>query len=289
MTYELCIGDRAYSSWSLRGWLLFQAFGLDAKLTRTRFYEPGFAQALERFFPARTVPAVLFPEGVAVGDSLAIAEELATRHPKAGHWPADPKARAIARALTAEMHSSFTALRTHCPMNIRVAYETCEPPQGVLDDLARLEVLWSWARAECGGQGPWLCGDYSVADAFFAPVAARIAGHTLPVSDASAAYVEAHLAHPQFRRWRAMSLVDGADQPFYKRDWPTRAWPGPTPLPAEACDGPSINAACPYSGKPVTYFLRVQGQVLGFCNGFCRDKTLSDPQAWPEAMALLQA
>ena len=85
-----------------------------------------------------------------------------------------------------------------------------------------------------------------------------------------------------------MGLVDGSDQPFYKRDWPTRPWPGPAPLPAQACDGPSINAACPYSGQPVTHFLRVQGQVLGFCNAFCRDKTATDPQAWRQAMALLQ-
>lgn len=288
MAYDLCIGDRAYSSWSLRGWLLFEGFGLKPTLTVTRFYEPGFAQTLAQWFPARTVPAVRFPEGVVVGDSLAIAEELATRHPDRGILPADPKARAVARTLMAEMHASFTALRSHCPMNLRVAYETCEPPQAVLDDIARLQTLWAWARAETGAQGPWLCGDYCAADVFFAPVAARIAGYALPVSPDAAAYVAAHLAHPAFRRWRAMGLVDGADQPFYARDYPVRAWPGPTPLAAVACDGPSMNAACPYSGKPVTHFLRVKGQVLGFCNGFCRDKTGADPQAWPQAMVLLQ-
>lgn len=288
MTYDLFIGDRAYSSWSLRGWLLFQAFGLSATLTRARLYQPEFTETLAQFFPARTVPAVRLPEGIVISDSLAIAEELATRHPQAGHWPPDPKARSIARALSAEMHSSFTSLRGHCPMNIRVSYETCEPPQAVLDDLARLETLWTWARAETGSTGPWLCGDYCAADAFFAPVAARIAGYNLPVSQGAAAYVAAHLAHPLFRRWRAMSLNDGPDQPFYKRDWPTRAWPGPVPLKATVCEGPSVNTICPYSGKPVTHFLRINGQVLGFCNAFCRDKTRSDPEAWPEAMTLLQ-
>jgi glutathione S-transferase len=289
MTYDLVIGDRGYSSWSLRGWLLFAAFGLKANLTVTRFYEPGFAETLARFHPARTVPALRLPEGIVIADSLAIAEELATRHPEAGIWPFAPKARAIARALAAEMHASFTALRGHCPMNLRTAYQTCEPPQAVLDDVARIETLWAWARAETGGDGPWLCGAYSAADAFFAPVAARIAGYNLPVSDAAAAYVAAHLAHPAFRRWRAMGLVDGPDQPTYFRDWPTRLWPGPVPRPATVCDGPSINAACPYSGKPVTHFLRLEGQVLGFCNAFCRDKTAADPEAWPQAMALLQA
>lgn len=289
MTYDLCIGDRGYSSWSLRGWLLFEAFGLKPRLTVTRFYEPGFAQTLTAWFPARTVPAVRFPEGVVVADSLAIAEELATRHHEAGHWPRDPKARAIARALSAEMHAGFVTLRSHCPMNLRLSYTDCQPPQAVLEDLARLQALWVWARAETGASGPWLCGDYSAADAFFAPVAARIAGYNLPVSDPAMAYVQAHLAHPAFRRWRAMGRVDGADQPFYDRPFARRPWPGPAPLPAEACEGPSINAACPFSGKPVSHFARIEGQVIGFCNAFCRDKTVADPEAWPQAMSLLQA
>ncbi|WP_417599471.1 glutathione S-transferase [Pararhodobacter oceanensis] len=287
--YELCIGDRAYSSWSLRGWLLFEAFGIGCALTRTRLYEPGFAQTLARFAPARTVPALRLPEGVVIGDSLAIAEELASRHPGAGLWPADPKARAIARHLAAEMHASFTALRGHCAMNLRVCYTDCAPPAAVLADLVRLEDLWAWARAECGGAGPWLCGEYSVADVFFAPVAARIAGHALPVSPAAQTYVAAHFAHLPFRRWRAMAQVDGADQPAYGRDWPTGDWALPEVLPsAPLATGPSVNAACPYSGLPVTHYLRVKGQVLGFCNAFCRDKTGADPEAWPQAMALLE-
>lgn len=287
MTYELCIADRAYSSWSLRGWLLFDAFDIPHQLTKTRLYEPGFAATLEQFAPSKTVPAVRLPEGIVIGDSLAIAEELASRHPDAGIWPADPKARAIARALAAEMHASFTALRSHCPMNLRVSYEDCEAPDEVHADLARLARIWDWARSETGAQGPWLCGDYCAADAFFAPVAGRIAGYNLPVSDSAQAYVDAHLAHGSFRRWRAMGMVDGADQPFYARDYPTRAWPGPVPLPAEACEGPSINARCPYSGLPVTDCARIKDTVIGFCNPFCRDKTVADPAAWPQTMALL--
>jgi len=289
MDYHLCIGDRAYSSWSLRGWLLFNAFGLHANITVARLYSDDFASTLAGFAPARTVPALRLPEGVVVADSLAIAEELATRHPDAGHWPKDPRARAIARALAAEMHAGFSALRSHCPMNLRVSYNDCAPPQDVLDDLSRLSALWLWARAETGSAGPWLCGAYSVADAFFAPVAARVAGYNLPMPESATAYVTAHLAHGPFRRWRAMGLVAGPDQPIYHRDWPTRPWPGPETLPAEPCEGPSLNADCPYSGKPVTHFLRVEGQVLGFCNPFCRDKTLADVAAWPPALSLLKA
>jgi glutathione S-transferase len=157
----------------------------------------------------------------------------------------------------------------------------------VLADLDRLQVLWAWARRETGATGPWLCGDYSAADAFFAPVAGRIAGYNLPVGAEAAAYVAAHLAHPSFRRWRAMGLVDGADQDYYYRDYPRRPWPGPQVLAAKAAArGPSVNANCPYSGKPVTDYMQLGGKVWGFCNPFCRDKTVADPEAWPKFMAL---
>jgi glutathione S-transferase len=229
------------------------------------------------------------PAGTVVPESIAIAEELASRHPDAGHWPADPEHRAVARALTAEMHAGFQALRSHCPMNLRVSYEGCNPPADVLADLARLETIWAWARRATGAAGPWLCGPYSVADAFFAPVASRIATYNLPLGAEAMTYVTAHLAQPSFRRWRAMGLVDGPDQPFYRRDYPRRDWPGPAPLPARAVDGTgSENAACPYSGQPVTHVLELAGRRFGFCNAFCRDKTVADPEAWPAFMTLVR-
>ena len=288
MTYDLAIGDRAYSSWSLRGWLLFDAFGLPVRVQRARLYTDDLPRLLEGFFPARTVPVMRTAEGTVVAESLAIAEELASRHPEAGLWPKDPAARAVARMLAAEMHAGFTALRSHCPMNLRISYTGCDPTDAVLADLARLETIWSWARRETGAQGPWLCGAYSAADAFFAPVAGRIAGYNLPVGAEAAACVAAHLAHPSFRRWRAMGFADGADQEFYRRDYPRRPWPGPAPLAARAVDsGPAVNAVCPYSGKPVTHFLETGGRIYGFCNAFCRDKTVADPEAWPKFVALL--
>ncbi len=288
MTYDLAIGDRAYSSWSLRGWLLFDAFGLPVRVQHARLYTDDLPRLLEGFFPARTVPVMRTAEGTVVAESLAIAEELASRHPEAGLWPKDPAARAVARMLAAEMHAGFTALRSHCPMNLRISYTGCDPTDAVLADLARLETIWSWARRETGAQGPWLCGAYSAADAFFAPVAGRIAGYNLPVGAEAAACVAAHLAHPSFRRWRAMGFADGADQEFYRRDYPRRPWPGPAPLAARAVDsGPAVNAACPYSGKPVTHFLETGGRIYGFCNAFCRDKTVADPEAWPKFVALL--
>lgn len=290
MTYDLVIGDRAYSSWSLRGWLFFDAFGITVRTHSARLYTDELPTLLRQYHPARTAPTMRTPEGAIVPETIAIAEELATRHPDAGLWPTDPKARAIARAVSAEMHAGFTALRSHCPMNLRVSYTDCAAPDAVLADLARLDTIWSWARAETGSTTPWLCGAYSVADAMFAPVATRIATYNLPVTPAAMDYVMAHLAHPSFRRWRAMGMVDGADQDFYRRDYPRRDWPGPRALPARAIDGTDTeNTACPYSGKPVTHALDLNGRRFGFCNAFCRDKTAADPEAWPQFMALYQS
>ncbi|MEI4473166.1 glutathione S-transferase [Frigidibacter sp. MR17.24] len=289
MTYRLAIGDRTYSSWSLRGWLLFEKFGIPVRSELVRLYDPAFAQTLQPF-GSRLVPVMITPEGEAVGDTLAIAETLAERHPAAGIWPADPAARARARWLAAEMHSGFATLRDHATMNLSKSYSDCAPPPGVARDLARVQEIWAAAKARFGrADSPWLFGDYSAADAFYAPVAARIAGYNLDVGPEALAYAQAHLADPAFRRWRAMGLADGVVQQIYERDYPQRPWPGPAPIPAEACDGPSVNGACPYSGDPVTHFLRLEGRVWGFCNAFCRDKTLADPAAWPAFEAMRAA
>ncbi len=301
MSYTLIIGDRSYSSWSLRGWLMFDVFGIGVKTQQARLYTDELATMLAPFAPARTAPTLVCEDGTVVFESLAIAEELASRHPEAGIWPASPRARAAARVLASEMHAGFSALRSHCPMNLRTSYTNCAPSEAVLADLARLQTIWDWGRQQSGSTvsgsvGPWLCGDYSAADVFFAPVAARIAGYNLPVGDAARAYVAAHLAHPSFRRWRAMGLADGADQEFYRRDYPTRPWPGPQVLAAKAVSdadfaaNPAIlNAACPYSGKAVTHALEMGGRRYGFCNAFCRDKTFSDPEAWPKFMEIYQS
>lgn len=287
MTYHLAVGDRSYSSWSLRGWLLFEKFGLPVRIHTGILYTPDFDRLLAEFAPARLVPAMRVPEGWVVGETLAIAETLAERHPEAGHWPRDSEARALARWLAAEMHAGFSDLRGDCPMNLAKAYADSAPRPGVLADLARIEALWAVARGRFGTETPWLFGAYSAADAFFAPVAARIATYNLPVSDAGAAYVAAHLADPAFRRWRAMGWAQHYEQVSYRKPFAERPWPGPAPLAAEIAPGPSENAACPYSGKPVTEFLTLDGRVWGFCNGFCRDKTLADPEAWPAFMAMV--
>lgn len=289
MTYDLLIADRAYSSWSLRAWLVLETFGLRYRVTRARLYSDTWQAGIGAFQPTETAPALKTADGAVIFDSLAIAEELADRHPDLRLWPADPGRRGVARSIVAEMHAGFRDIRDECPMALRVAYEGFAPSPGVLDDVARLEALWAWARAAGPDGGPWLFGRYTIADAFFAPIAARIATYALPVGEAAAAYVAAHLQDPAFRRWRAMALIDGPDQPVYGRDLALRPWPGPPPYPAtDHRTGPSVNDRCPYSGDPVTHFLETDGVVYGFCNAFCRDKTRADPDAWP-AFARLRA
>ncbi len=288
MTYDLIIGDYAYSSWSLRGWLLFDRFGLPCRISQVTFKKGGVPEQIPDWAPARTVPAVRTPEGGLLTDTIAIAEELATRHPDARLWPQDPRARATARSLSAEMHAGFPALRDECPMNLRLGYRGVTPSAAVEADLRRLEVIWDHARALTGAHGPWLCGAYSIADAFYAPVAARIAGYGLAVSATAQTYVQAHLSDPAFRRWRAMALVHGEVLDRYSKPFETGAWPGPAPLDAREIDGTPENANCPYSGKPSTHMMEMDGRIFGFCNAFCRNKTLADPAAWPDFMALLQ-
>src|SRR5690606_38747440 len=232
MDYALAIGDRSYSSWSLRGWLLFEKFGIPAAVRRGVLYTDDLPRLLADFAPARLVPAMRTPEGEIVGESIAIAETLAERHPDAGHWPADPAARMMARYMVAEMHAGYRELRGECPMNLLKSYVDSAPAAAVLADLARIETVWARARQRFGAAGPWLFGAYSAADAFFAPVAARIATYNLPVGPEAAAYVSAHLADPAFRRWRAMGRAEHLEQPSYRKPFTERPWPGPAPLAA---------------------------------------------------------
>ncbi len=287
MTHEIALGDRAYSSWSLRGWLLFERFGIPYTARHARLGSDAFATMMQDFQPARTVPAVRFRD-VAISDSLAIAEELATRHPDAGIWPSAPAARATARMLAAEMHSGFLPLRRACSMNLRVSYSTFPVEETVTANLRRLERIWDRARATYGSDGPWLCGRYSAADAFFAPIAARIAGYSLDVSEAAQDYVTAHLADHAFRRWRAMALVDGEDRLEWFHDAPQRNWPGPAPLAARATNhGTPENAVCVHTGQPVAHLMDLNGRIFGFASTFHRDKTAADPEAWPDFMRAL--
>jgi len=226
MTYQLYIGDRTFSSWSLRGWLMLEKFGQPFQTTMVGLYAGTMKADLAHLAPARTVPVMQTPGGHVLTDSLSMAETLVETHPDIDFYPKDPAARALARNLIAEMHSGFTALRDACPMMVRFRWNGFQPSPAVRDDLARIEHLWDLARARHGGSGPWLFGAYSLADVFYAPVAMRITAYDLPVSAASQAYVAAHLADPAFLAWRKASLKEVHEPWPYPLDWPQFPWPG---------------------------------------------------------------
>ncbi|MFQ1699544.1 glutathione S-transferase [Loktanella agnita] len=291
MTYTLYIGHRSYFSWSLSASLLFERFAM-AHLVNTVILRPetenGVGPLMTDLAPARTLPTMITPEGAVLNDSLAICEELASRHPDAGFWPDTPLARGTARALAAEMHSSFGALRGAWPFNLRHAFQPVTPDAAVTAELDRLEQLWTHARAVTTPDGPWLCGDYSIVDAIFAPMAVRLANYGFDTRPTTKAYVAAHLADPALRRIRSKGIAAGPALSAFEHDSPQRPWPGPAPTPAHAIEGGTAeNDACPYSGDPVTHLMETNGRVFGFCNAFCRDKTVTDPAAWPQFMALL--
>lgn len=291
MTYKLYLGNRLYFSWSIATYLMFNRFGLEDQV-KTTILRPQSETALRPMMtglaPARTLPTAITPEGAILNDSMAIAEELASRHPDIAFWPTDPLARGTARALANEMHSSFGGLRGNWPVNLRTAYTTVTPPDNIAAELDRMEEIWTHARKVTGAIGPWLCGEYSIVDAIFAPMATRLATYGFDTRPTTKAYVAAHLVDPSLRRWRAMGLANEHPLAAFEIDLPQVAWRGPTPMTAIAVEhGTPENDACPYSGLPITHLLSLDGRIFGFCNVFYRDKTVNDPAAWPQFMALL--
>ncbi|MEO1328825.1 MAG: glutathione S-transferase family protein [Pseudomonadota bacterium] len=222
MSYTLVIGNKAYSSWSLRGWLLLEAYGIPFEEQLIPLYTDAFlaAQAPDgALAPGRQVPTLIHQEGAerrVVWDSLAIAEYLAERHPEAGIWPSDPAARAAARCLAAEMHSGFSALRSNMPMNLKRSYPGRGRTPAVASDVERLEALWAWARAGFGGEGPFLFGAFSATDAFFTPVASRLRTYAVALSGPAQAYCDALLATPAFRAWEAAAVAEPWVEPRYQ-------------------------------------------------------------------------
>lgn len=225
MTYDLYIGDRMFSSWSLRGWLMFEKFNIPCNTHLVGLYSGTMAQELKQLAPARLVPAVRTPEGTVVGESLAIGETLAERHPDAGLWPADPSSRSTARWLCAEMVGGFSDLRGDCPMQLQYCNVGFQPSEGVLKDVNRVETLWGHARSVSGSQTPYLFGEYSLAEVFYTPVAARIVGYGLPVSDAALSYCHALLADPAVQAWRDDAHKVTYDPDPYDLGLPKSPWP----------------------------------------------------------------
>lgn len=221
---QLVIGNKNYSSWSMRPWVLMRQFGIPFEERKLRFdFAPdsAFYQELARYTPAARVPVLLL-DGFAVWDTLAIAETLADHHPEHALWPRDPLQRARARSLCAEMHAGFSALRSHCPMNIEaslpvVGARVLAEQAAVGADLSRIDAIWREQIAASGG--PFLFGAFGIADAYFAPVVARARSYALPLSPEAQAYAQRVWAAPGVAAWVHDAL---AEQDFLDFEEPYR-------------------------------------------------------------------
>jgi len=202
MCLKLNIGNKVYSSWSMRPWMVMKEFAIPFEEEVTPLYrEKSKAELLVRS-PAGKAPS-LDHDGLCVWDSLAIIEYLAESFPEKAIWPPGRAARAAARSLSCEMHSGFVALRKECPMNFRRSPSPIAASEKLLADIARIECAWADARARFGQGGPFLFGAFCAADAMFAPVAQRFEAYALPVSPRARAYIDAVKRLQSWREWEA--------------------------------------------------------------------------------------
>jgi glutathione S-transferase len=214
-TLVLIIGNKAYSSWSLRPWLLMKQGGIAFDEVSLSLYAEGAKQNLLRHSPSGRVP-VLEDGDLRVWDSLAICEYLAEKYPDKRLWPADRKARAQARAVSAEMHSGFGQLRAQMPMNVRREIPHRAVPADVAAEIARIEAIWNDCRAKYAARGPFLFGAFSIADAMFAPVVSRLRTYGVPVGGAAQHYAREIHALPAMGEWIAGAHAETEVNPQYE-------------------------------------------------------------------------
>ncbi|MEC5407556.1 glutathione S-transferase family protein [Paraburkholderia sp. MPAMCS5] len=202
---KLLIGDKNYSSWSMRPWVLLKHFGIPFDELLIHLNQPGTNAAVLAHAPngPGKIPCLIDDSGLAIWDSLAIAETLAERFPQHALWPRDAAARAHARSVSAEMHSGFGELRSNMWMNIRASFPGKNAKPGVLTDIARIEAIWRHCLETCGG--PFLFGEFSIADAMYAPVVMRFKTWQPALSESASAYVGRIAALPAVQAW-----IDGA-------------------------------------------------------------------------------
>jgi len=205
VTMKIIIGNKAYSSWSLRGWLACKQSGLPFEESVVPLYDGAWVErrASEDLAPSSGRVPILWDGDTVVWDSLAILEHLNEKTGNARFWPADPAGRAMARSIASEMHSSYAALRTECGMNLRRTFPTPDLTDQAKADIARIQRLWAQARARFGGTGDFLFGDFGAADIMFAPVCTRFVTYGIPVSRFAERYIDAVTAHPFMQDWIA--------------------------------------------------------------------------------------
>lgn len=202
---KLIIGNKNYSSWSFRPWIGMKVAGISFDEEVIPLYAEGSKEAILRHSPAGKVP-VLIDGDTHVWESLAILEYAAEKFPGAGLWPADPAARAHARAIATEMHAGFVPLRGECGMNMWRPRKAKQLSADARANVARIEDIWAGARARYGAGGPFLFGAFSAADAMYAPVVSRFETYAIDLGPGSRAYMDAMRALPAWQAWRSAAL-----------------------------------------------------------------------------------
>ncbi len=200
---KLIIGNKAYSSWSLRGWLAVKQSGLPFEEITVPMFDEDWNRRREgdEFAPSGGKVPILWDDKTVIWDSLAIIEWLADKTDRARYWPTDDAARGMARSMAAEMHSSYQNLRRDYAMNVRKQFPATELSEDVRAEIVRIMELWAQARALHGKGGPYLLGTFGAVDIMFAPVVTRFATYSIPLPRFAAAYAETILNHPWMREW----------------------------------------------------------------------------------------
>ena len=202
----LIIGNKNYSSWSLRPWLAMAVKNIPFAEVLIPLDHPNTRQQVLQYSPTGLVPALKFGN-LLLWESLAIIEYVAEKHPEANLWPEEPEYRALARSLAAEVHSGFQALRQHCPMNLRRRGARRSTP-AVDADVMRLASYWRRFRLEAAGTGEFLFGEFGALDAMFAPLATRIRTYEIPVDRVTNEYVDAIFNLPAFQKWYQAAVAE---------------------------------------------------------------------------------
>lgn len=203
-TLTLIIGNKNYSSWSLRPWVLLRHAKIPFAEIRIPLDTPETEERLAPHSPSGCVP-VLLDGKVKVWESLAICEYVAERFPEVAAWPAERQARAAARSMACEMHAGFAALREELPFNCRARRLGVVPSQDAREDIARVVSMWDKSRRTFGGDGPWLCGEFTIVDAMFAPVVLRFATYGVELPEPAREYSRTVQDHPAIREWIAQA------------------------------------------------------------------------------------
>jgi glutathione S-transferase len=203
----LVIGNKLYSSWSLRPWLLLKQLGIAIDEVLIPLDRPDTKARIHEHSPAGKVP-ILIEGDIAVWESIAIMDHVGETYEDAEVWPRDPHARAMARSVAAEMHAGFMALRSACPMNLGKRFGERERGDKVAHDVARATGIFREARGRFGSGGPFLFGEFSAADAMYAPVVTRLDTYSIPVDPVSQEYMGAILSLPTFQEWRTAALEE---------------------------------------------------------------------------------